>query len=183
MRVNINQRGDTLVEVLLATAVLSIVLAGAFSLSTRALRLNQTATERTEVVNKMREQTEMLQLIHTNRTKYINLWKVINDKAIGDEFYFELFVDPATNNFTLQDPNGFNTSVVLAETYVVEYDGTVLAPVDSYGPNGQTDLFNIRVRRETDPSLDYIDFSVLADWEGIGGLGTQSGASVLRLAK
>ncbi len=53
------QSGDTIVEVLLATVVLSIVLAGAYTLSNKASRLNQQAFERTKISYLLQQQSEL----------------------------------------------------------------------------------------------------------------------------
>lgn len=182
VKLRMSERGDTLVEVLLATVVLSIVLAGSFSLSTRALRLNQTATERTDVVNKMREQTEMLQLIHNNRETYSEIWNAIQARVTNNEnFYFQLFSTPGDPASALNNPLAFNT-IGLADNFVPEYQPNAANEIstgvyrDSYGG---ADIYNIRI--EPRGSAEYVDFEVRANWEGIGGLGEQQGASVLRL--
>lgn len=61
MSVSHNQRGDTLVEVTLALAILSLVLAGAFTTANRAFNLGQNAKERSQLVSDAQQQAEALE--------------------------------------------------------------------------------------------------------------------------
>ena len=171
-----DQSGDTLVEVLLATVVLSIVLAGAFSLSTRALRINQTATERTEVVNKMREQAEALSYVANNRDSLAAEWQDIkNISSTNRTFYFKLFVDPSDiEGGGFEDPRGGNFIQLFTD------EGENGASVDSYGAKGDVDLFDVWI--EPRDGTDYIDFVVNGRWLGIGDNKVQSSTSVLRIS-
>lgn len=55
-----NSRGDTIVEVLLAIAIVSVVLGGAFVSANRSLRGTQVSKERLEAVNVSKGQAEIL---------------------------------------------------------------------------------------------------------------------------
>lgn len=55
-----DQHGDTLVEVILAVAILSVVLIGAFSVANRSFLVGQSAKERTQASSLMQEQVEAL---------------------------------------------------------------------------------------------------------------------------
>jgi type II secretory pathway pseudopilin PulG len=159
----LNARGDTLVEVLLSTVIISIVLAGAFALSNRSLRVNQTAAERTEVVNKMREQVETLRFLSENRD--VAAWNDVENIGDGDEFYIQLFAtdgDPDTAPISDYDNTGL----------IHDYNGGN----DSYGV---ADIFNIWV--VPDFQAEYFDFTVHGQWEGIGSVGPQKAGLVLRV--
>jgi hypothetical protein len=54
------QRGDTLVEVLLAITIVSMVLGGAFALTRQSATTTQRAQERSEAINLAQQQTELL---------------------------------------------------------------------------------------------------------------------------
>lgn len=79
MKILRNNSGDTLVEVLLSTLIVSIVLAGAFTLSNRATRINQAAFERTTVSNRLQEQAELLRAARAadTATDSTEVWDVI----------------------------------------------------------------------------------------------------------
>jgi len=55
-----NQRGDTLVEITVALAILGVVLVSAYVLSTRGYQLGQTSKERSELVLAAQAQAEAL---------------------------------------------------------------------------------------------------------------------------
>jgi hypothetical protein len=64
--VMVGQRGDTLLEVTFALAILAAVLLGCTSLAAAAYRLGQTARERTSVADVMQEQMEALRSFRDN---------------------------------------------------------------------------------------------------------------------
>ncbi len=63
-----NQRGDTLVEVILALAMLSFIVVSSLTLSLRAYRQGQEAKERTVISNLMQEQAEGLRSLRDRET-------------------------------------------------------------------------------------------------------------------
>jgi prepilin-type N-terminal cleavage/methylation domain-containing protein len=64
----INQRGDTLVEVTMALAILALVLTGAFGLANKAFRIGQDAKERSQMVSDAQQQAEALQNFRDSHT-------------------------------------------------------------------------------------------------------------------
>ncbi|HVQ43631.1 MAG TPA: prepilin-type N-terminal cleavage/methylation domain-containing protein [Candidatus Saccharimonadia bacterium] len=62
------ERGDTLVEVVIALAILAFVLLGATLVATSAFRTGQTARERTQVSNEAQRQMEALRSFRDNHT-------------------------------------------------------------------------------------------------------------------
>lgn len=63
-----SNRGDTIVEVLIAIAVVSLVLAGAFVSSNRSLKATRTAQERGEALKLAESQVEQIKLAADNKT-------------------------------------------------------------------------------------------------------------------
>lgn len=61
-----SERGDTLVEVTFALAIMSSVIIGATYVATQAFRLGMTARERTQLVNIAIEQSEALRSFRDN---------------------------------------------------------------------------------------------------------------------
>ncbi|HEX9679101.1 MAG TPA: hypothetical protein VGA08_00575 [Candidatus Saccharimonadales bacterium] len=161
-----SQKGDTIVEVLLATVVLSVVLAGAFALTNRATRVNQAANERTIVANQTSEQLELVKAIGESANSAA--WGEIRQNhlssgspslnsctASGRPFY----IDPADANLM---PVGINFS---------QFDGSE----DAY-----SDVFNVWLEAyDVGPA---INFYARACWEGIGSEGEQRSISILRVA-
>ena len=60
LRIN-NQRGDTLVEVTLAVAILAMVLASAYAVIARAAKIGRSAKERSQAVALVQQQAEIIQ--------------------------------------------------------------------------------------------------------------------------
>ena len=56
----LDERGETLVEVIMALAILSLVLVSSYALATGTFRLGRGAGERTQAVNYLQEQAEAL---------------------------------------------------------------------------------------------------------------------------
>ena len=56
----LDQRGETLVEVVMALGILSLVLVSSYALATGTFRLGRGAGERTQAVNYLQEQAEAL---------------------------------------------------------------------------------------------------------------------------
>jgi len=63
-----NKRGDTLVEVTVALAILGTTIISAYGLMNRAIQLNQTAKERVELVTAAMQQAEALEYYRDNKS-------------------------------------------------------------------------------------------------------------------
>ncbi len=68
MSLRSDQHGDTLIEVALAMAILGAVIAAAFAISNRAIRLSTDAKERVYAANLQQYQAEALRSLHDNLT-------------------------------------------------------------------------------------------------------------------
>lgn len=66
MSITINQKGDTLVEVTVALAILGLALTSAYVLMTKSMQLAQTARERVELVTAAQQQAEELSALRDN---------------------------------------------------------------------------------------------------------------------
>lgn len=165
-----NSAGDTLVEVLLATVILSIVLAGAYSLSTRATRLNQSAYERTRATNLVQEQAELLRAVRNSADE--STWLLV--KNYDTTSYYDcrdevLPIPPDVTNSAYDSffyLNGTGTDVNTNPGTFKTTDGLYYTWVG---------------RKDTGSNPDYIDFEIYTCWEGIGGIGNQVTGTVIRL--
>lgn len=63
---NLNKTGDTIVEVLIATAIVSLILGGAYATSNRSLKTTRQAEERVEAVKHTESQLEKLRVAAPN---------------------------------------------------------------------------------------------------------------------
>ncbi len=64
----LNERGDTLVEVTIALAILAMILTGSFVAANKAFRLGQDAKERSQLVGNAQQQAEALQSFRDSHT-------------------------------------------------------------------------------------------------------------------
>lgn len=182
-----DQRGDTIVEVLLASAVLSLVLAGVFTLSNRATRLNQTAYERTVVSNLMQREVELIKAssLQDGTTKFWENFSGTSSRLVGSEN--TNFCDKITGSnsisqaFYMTDPVPPPTPAdapIPIKTEPIVIDTITQAMTDA-----TADIFDIWVEAVGASSDPQVDFFVYACWEGIGGEAMQSSGLVLRLAR
>lgn len=74
VEMNRRERGDTLVEMLVAFAILSLVLVGTMMVMNKGVRMSQESIERTLVRQQMDSQLEMVRYIHDTNPE---LWRQI----------------------------------------------------------------------------------------------------------
>ena len=164
----IGNKGDTIVEVLLATVVISVVIAGAYALTNRATRINQTALERTNVSNAMREQIELVRGARTAGAD-TDVWQAISARAINSPPDYStcaspssaFFIDPTLNDY-------YNSSFVQSYGGAINYNGLFRVWIEAFQPSSNS---------------GYIDFHVRSCWEGIGGEHEQNASLVMRIAE
>jgi len=166
----LNRRGDTIIEVLLATVVISIVIAGAYTLTNRATRINQTAIERTTVSNIMREQIELIRGARTTGIETAVWLEISGNRTSSTAPDYDACQSTSNQAFymdsNLDDFN--NAGFVIDYDNSINYNNLFRVWVEAYQPSGIT---------------DYIDFHVRACWEGIGGVNEQTASLVMRIAE
>jgi len=168
MNIFSNTKGDTIIEVLLASVILSIVLAGAYSLSSRATRLNQASYERTRAANLVQEQAELLRSLNKND---LVGWNDVTSR--GKQSYY--------------DCRAPGDSVVIPDTSVykgffyLEGDVAASSITVNDGYKDTDNIYHTWVARSNDGSEGYQDFYVYTCWEGLGTIGNQVSGAVIRL--
>lgn len=65
---HLDQRGETIVEVVMALAILSLVLVSTYAVTSSATRLDRGAGQRTQAVNFLQQQAEALRIYRDNNT-------------------------------------------------------------------------------------------------------------------
>lgn len=170
------QRGDTLVEVLMAIVIISVVIVGAMTMMSRGLAAAQIALEHSQVRLSINSQIEMLRYARDtylrNPTDPSALqWRAI---ATGGN------ADPITYNdscIVTGTKNGFymtkNATQITQNSYTVNNPATVATP--GSGMWIETVLSTPGVK----PA--YIDFVVRACWTGAGAAGKQQTVTAMRL--
>src|SRR5688572_1630115 len=66
--VKFSQRGDTLIEVIIATVIVGVVLLSAFTLGNKAFQLGQSARERSQATQLLQAQAEGLTALRNSQT-------------------------------------------------------------------------------------------------------------------
>lgn len=167
-----NERGDTIIEVLLATVVISVVIAGAYALTNRATRINQIALERTTASNILRGQIELVRGARTAGAE-TPVWGAILARASSASPDYS-GCNPSANAFYVNGPaSGFNFNntgaiVAYSNPTAVNFGEFFRVWIDPYRPSA---------------AAGYIDFHVRACWEGIGGGQDQTASLVMRVAE
>src|SRR6476469_6227380 len=80
-----NQRGDTLIEVILALAILSMVLFASFNLVNTGFQVSQVSKERSQVDALMQEQAEALRSFRDQST-----WSAFVGSFSSGHYYMSL---------------------------------------------------------------------------------------------
>lgn len=164
------QAGDTLIEVMLAIVVLSMVLTGAYQATNGGLRIGQNAIERTSASQTTSAQAEALRTLrdqHTSNATSGALWTSIMGKTTS--------ITPSTTPCTgggtpTVGSNPFWINLGASSSSIdngAQTQGYLKYWVEAYQPSGVT---------------NYVDFYIRGCWQGIGASsGVQNTGIVLRL--
>jgi prepilin-type N-terminal cleavage/methylation domain-containing protein len=165
------QAGDTLIEVMLAIVVLSMVLTGAYQSTTSSLRIGQNSIERTQASNVMSSQAEALRTLRdqqgTNATA-ASVWNTVSSKVTSITPSTTVCNTNGGTPTTGSNPFWINTSGTITSTDGTHTTGYLKYWVESYRASGAT--------------TNYIDFYIRGCWQGIGNdAGVQNTGIVIRL--
>lgn len=175
------ERGDTLVEVLMAITILSIVIVGAITLMTRGLIAAQIATEHTQVRLSITSQTEMLRYL---RDSYLQ-----DKTSAAAQTWQSLFSGSPIYATTTASSYGGTCGVTTGKTgfYLTQAAGVVSVttfnagnkPVAAATPG--TGLWIEAARSANGIVPAYVDFQLRACWSGIGSGSDQQTITAVRL--
>lgn len=158
----INRRGDTLVEVLLATVILSLVMAGAFAISNRATQIGQNAVERSQVSNLLQEQVEV---VRSMRDGGYSSWDAIVSRASSTSPNYDECETSNTDAFYIDlNPNVYSGGALDFK------QSAAIAPFTS-GASGSGDSYDdvFEVWLEAYQSGSFIELHARACWDQLGG--------------
>lgn len=169
-----NRAGDTLVEVLLATVILSTVVASAYTLANRATRVNLASYEKTKMSSALQEQAELLRTVRdAGGTTWDEIWDTATTstsdgtdcKTVTD---FDAF-PTETNYFILTIPNAAT--------------GEIVRELGTGVPSNNT-FARVWIQPVRPSSVtDYTDFGIYGCWPAQGGDVNNFSGLVLRLRK
>ena len=175
------QRGDTLVEVLMAIVVLSMVIVGAITLMTRGIKASQLAVEHTQVRMEINSQMEML--------RYLRDAYVTDPASTAGQRWNSLFSGTPTYanttasaySDTVCEVSSNKTGFYLAQTggtvVVNQFDAAQQPATHAVAGRGLW----IEITRSSGISPAYVDILFKACWSGIGDSADQRSVTALRL--
>ncbi len=163
-----------MVEVLLATVVISIVLSGAYTLSNRASSINQASYDRSRASSYAQQQAE---LVRAARDTYdINggtqSWDRITDPSMVQSAAAHQPLDTDCNDLSSLQTNRGTSSVFHIDDNN-NFNSTIQQNVDG--------LFSVWGEVVQGPGGDFYDIHVYVCWEGVGRDDGQKLLLVLRL--
>ena len=160
----INDHGDTIVEVLMATVIAGAVLTSAYAVGTRSNRQTQNSFEHTDASIILREQAELLRLTSNNNSG-VSPWDVVP-------------ADVHTHTGTV--PTGACPDIADGKSgfYI---DLVADKPEVKAGSVQRNSLYHVWIERDWTAGNTTGDFIVRACWQGAGSLGFQQSGLVVRL--
>jgi len=176
-----SQRGDTLVEVLMAIVVLSIVIVGAITVMSRGLKASQLAVEHTQVRLQVNAQEQMLRYL---RDSYLS-----DPTSAAAQTWTSLFTgSPLYAGTTTSNYNGTSCAVTSGKNgfYLTQSGGVV--SVNAFNPVLKPTTYAqpgqglwVEMTRSTGISPAYADILLRACWSGIGDAADQQAVTAIRL--
>lgn len=179
--VNKSQKGDTLVEVLMAVVVLSLVIVGAITMMARGLSAAQIAVEHTQVRQSINAQTEMLRYL---RDAYLT-----DKNGTAAQTWVSMFSGSpvyANNNLSSYsetcavsaNKNGFYLEQSGSDVNIVSFNSSNKPATVALPGQG---LWVEATRSASGISPAYVDFQIRACWQGVGSSAQQQTVTVERL--
>jgi len=181
-----NQRGDTLVEVLMSIVILGLVIVGSITIMNRGLAAGQLALEHSEVRQDVNSQLQMLQILRdqyaqsatsTNGLEWAAIIAASNEQPVDYTTACTVTPTKVASAFYVQ-----NTGTQIKKN---AFD-PLLKPAVTATP-GQG-MWIESVRSHEDPVIPsnsirpaYVDFVVRACWQGSGAAGQQQTVTGVRL--
>lgn len=162
------ESGDTLIEVLMAIAIISIVIVGAYNITNQGLRIEQNAIERTQASQTISGQAEALRTIRdlaaNGNTAAKANWTTILSRT----------VTTAPNYATCAVSGNASPFYLDANSTTVVNTGTTISSASKY--------LTYWVEAQRSPSSSsYVDFHVRGCWQAVGEANRQSISTVVRL--
>ena len=111
-----DQRGETLVEVVMALGILSLVLVSSYALATSAFRLGRGAGERTQAVNYLQEQAEALRAYRDTTDWDPTFMAAMAPYVVGQDRTFCMVKDVTTGKWGPSATNCLRDAITVAIT-------------------------------------------------------------------
>lgn len=158
-KATVRQRGDTIVEVLIAILVISSILAGAFVSARRSQSAIRQSQERVEALNIAEGQVERV-------------------KSLSQEDASQVYGVAVAAPFCVYDENGHNKVQALGTIPTLATDDfahDVYGDNCAFAPNAGVTYY-VHIARD-----DKNTFTVRVRWDGVNGIGKQETMLALRV--
>ena len=160
-----NQRGDTLVEVLLSMTLLSAILFTSWSIVNRSTQISLTARQRVVMVNQLKEQAEILKALYADpltKNEVVETKKFGGSTAKAFASSSDINSDPCVSSSLAGVTNGKTPT----NAFYFDESATVSA---SSATKPVTDYTNARTWIQMVSGTGYIDFYIQGCWTTFGG--------------
>jgi competence protein ComGC len=154
-----NEHGDTLVETILAMAVLSMILLISWGLVHRATQVSLAARQRVEMVNQLKEQAEII------KAQYATEKQEVIERELGGDVQVQLVniadinVDPCVNVASNAVPAGaFYMGITGSPPAITPTIGDVKPIPNTHG----------KVWIQVVQGTGYLDFHIRGCWQSFG---------------
>ncbi len=166
MQLSKNNRGDTIVEVLLSLAILSAVLFSCWTIINKATQMGLVARQRVNMVNRLKEQAEILQSQRDNNTTSMATFKSLVTSGQTSSQLSEISANACDDALTTQP-----ASAATAKYYYFGLIGTdnVLEKKTGFKLVDNNETARVWVQYIDYPTAGYIDFYIRGCWQVPGG--------------
>jgi len=180
------ERGDTLIEVLVAVSVFGVIVVGAFSLMSRGVAQMYDSMERSEVRLLLNEQVEALtyardqHLVSQSGGLLATQYDIEADRAWqGVEAEFPQASVPALNAGCDDQENAF--LLLIDGSGYIQHSNTILSPIADGFPSPGNGIWMQKIDSDASAKVPYIDFYIRACWTQTSNPQTQVLSTVVRL--
>lgn len=157
MKRHINQSGETIVEVLMALSILGLIIGSAIAVSSKSLRGQQTAQERTEASNVAQSVVEV-----------INMYARKQVTAVDTTGVFDTSTTKCISTVFNPDPPDPSIPAVVPGTAIVDYDPISPDPVACYSGVGSRYLTTVDIAIPDPMSApNTYEYIVTTVWDGL----------------
>ena len=155
----LSKRGDTLIEVMLALSVLTLLLMTAWSLTNRATQISTAARIRTNMVNELKSQAEVLKAQHSLSGFAAGM--------AGRPSIDEVSIQPNPCSYFDEDTPMADPSNHPPDSFYYDASGAIEGGSKVVGGNANSRIW---VQKVTNTIDGFIDFYVQGCWMTSGGI-------------
>ena len=177
MLVSKYQRGDTLIEVLLAFSIFTLVAISTFALMNRGINTAQQSLETTLVRQQLDSQAELLRFIHDTKPAIWN--EIINPSNLATSAGSACYDNLPTGAFFAAMPNGSVGRVALSNTTYAKPMTTSKIDYTSGGKSEGIWVYAVQVNDSSNQRA--YDMHIRACWESVGSGPKSTLGTIVRL--